>query len=250
MTDLTAIPRKHSALIADAWCSHNRQLELTERITNMAKQHTAPHPPADPVTAAEQTIASLELDRRQLVSARAADDAEMAKHAYASRVLHEVESGRVLREIGERAISRDQHLRELDCAILEARDHLAAAKAAEAKEAERERAVQLRAQLKRLRMAGQAADGALAVLVGAAGEIHKATDELHRLGCPSPTGQQILSFGERAIRSAIQQTVWSRCIERLASSEKTTFGHVISQWATAIENRLGEAEQPNKERAA
>jgi hypothetical protein len=36
MTDLTAIPRKHSALIADAWRSHNRQ--LAERFSRAVRK--------------------------------------------------------------------------------------------------------------------------------------------------------------------------------------------------------------------
>ena len=39
MTDLTAIPRKHSALIADAWRSHNRQ--LAERFSQAMKKARA-----------------------------------------------------------------------------------------------------------------------------------------------------------------------------------------------------------------
>jgi hypothetical protein len=192
---------------------------------------------------AEHTLNNLRQKRDALVAHGIKLGEERAKLAFSAHAEADKAAQKRLDAVHGELGRFESELKSVDEAIGEATKRLAVAERAEAKEAERARAVQMRAQLKRLRMAGQAADGALAVLVGAAGEIHKATDELHRLGCPSPTGQQILSFGERAIRSAIQQTVWSRCIERLASSEKTTFGHVISQWATAIENRLGEAER-------
>ena len=97
--------------------------------------------------------------------------------------------------------------------------------------------------------AGQALADALEVLVAAGGDLHQATDELHRLGCPSPTGQQTLSLGERAIRTAIQQTIWSRCIERVGPLEHMNFAAITEGWAISIERRLGESERTDTEAA-
>jgi hypothetical protein len=111
-------------------------------MATITKQPTSskPHSPAIPtVSDAERVLAALEQDRRQLVSARAADDAEMSKHAYQAHALHELGATERLGKITERAIGRDQRLRELDCAIFEARERLAAAKAAEARAADRQK---------------------------------------------------------------------------------------------------------------
>jgi hypothetical protein len=107
--------------------------------TTTKQQQTKP-PAKDPIAAAEQVLAALEQDRRQLVSARAADDAEMSKHAFAAHALHELGATERLGKITERAIERDGRLRSLDCAIFEARERLAAAKAAEARAADRQKA--------------------------------------------------------------------------------------------------------------
>ncbi len=130
-----------------------------------------------------------------------------------------------------------------------AQARLQEAQAAEHAKAERGRATEIRAVLERMKVAGQTFDDALAVLVGAGDEVHKAVDELHRLGCSSPSGQQVLSLGERAIRSAVGKTLWSRCVERVAPNEQMAFAYIVEQWATMIERRLGEL-QPQKEEAA
>jgi hypothetical protein len=91
--------------------------------------------------------------------------------------------------------------------------------------------------------AGQEFDEALAAVVRAGGEIAKAVDQLHALGCTIPSGQQVLSLGERAIRSSIQQTMWTRSVERLAPGERTSFSRLIDSWATAIERSFGEKEE-------
>jgi hypothetical protein len=216
------------------------------------KQPTSskPQPPAnpDPVATAEATLAALERDRAVLVAARTQDDAEMQKHAYAARVQHELGAIHALSEISGRTLEHDQRLREIDAALVTARSVLKEAQAAEAREAERARAVQMRVQIGRLRAAGQTADDALSIVVEAAGDIHKAVDQIHALGFGSPNHQQVLSLGERAIRTAIGKTPWSRCVERVAPNERMAFAYIVEQWATMIERRLGE--QPNKERAA
>jgi hypothetical protein len=216
----------------------------------MSKQQQQ-KPPAnpDPIADAEQAIAALERDRAVLVVARTQDDAEMQKHAYAARVHHEPGAVRALSEIGERTLEHDQRLREIDAALVTAQARLQQAQAFEAREAERVRAVQMRAQIERLRAAGQTIDDALSIVVEAAGDIHKAVDEIHALGFGSPNHQQVLSLGERAIRTAIGKTPWSRCVERAAPNERMAFAYIVEQWATMIERRLGDQPKQN-ERAA
>src|SRR4249919_661691 len=107
--------------------------------------------PAIPTVAtAEEVLAALEQDRAAVVAARAADDTEMRKSAYSARVLHELEASRSLDEIGKRATEHDRRLRELDFAVFEARERLAAAKAAEVRKANQQRAAELSAHVDEL----------------------------------------------------------------------------------------------------
>jgi hypothetical protein len=196
-----------------------------------------------PLADAQAAIRSLEGQRDALNKRRAEHDAERERIAYAARVQGDKEASARLGEMTAEAIRRDHELADIGAALKTAREHFQRAQEEEARHAERGRAREILAVVERLRMAGQAADDALAVLVAAGAAIHEATDQLHRLGNQSPTGQQILSFGERAIRSAIQRTIWLRCIERLGPNERCSFVGVISQWAATIERQLGEQKE-------
>ena len=54
---------------------------------------------------------------------------------------------------------------------------------------------------------------------------------------------QLLTMGERAIRTAIAKTVWARCVERLPPNEKITFAHVVDEWARMLTRRLDELQR-------
>ena len=110
----------------------------------VAKPKQTKPPAISTVESAEQVLADLDARRRDLAAARAADDAERSKVAFRAHALHELEASRSLREIADRARGHDERLRELDCAIAEAGVHLAAAKAAEVRKANQQRAEELR----------------------------------------------------------------------------------------------------------
>jgi len=212
------------------------------------KQTATPKPPAIPtVSDAERVIADLEKQRAILLEERAADDTDMSRIAYAAHAHHDPEATRQLDEVTERVIRHEQRLKEVAAALETAKRVLAQAQAVEARKAERAKAGELKAAFERLKLAARMLDDALAVLVEAGDEIHTAVDTLHVAGWDHPTGQQALSFGERAIRTAIMQTMWSRCVERLAPNERVSFSHVVSQWQQVFERRLGELQ---KEEAA
>jgi hypothetical protein len=227
------------------------------------KQQSSPQAPKQPaiptVESAEQVLAALEQDRRQLVSARAADDAEMSKHAYQSHVLHELGATRSLDEISKRAMGRDQRLRELDCAIFEARERLADAKAAEAWAADQARAAEARKLTKELGDCFPYLDRKLAEAANALIAIHDGVQKLHAAGFQFPSDSQL-----RLGVATILQT-WAHRLPRswhdqlrdgfefLAPGRRQT---AVEYWAkiqasidNQINQRLDKTEQP-KERAA
>jgi hypothetical protein len=215
---------------------------------NMAKQQTVSKPAAVPtVSEAEATVARLQEQQERVVAERAKAEAETGKHAYSAHAQGDVAAVAELDKIADIIMRHDQKLREINIALSEAGRVLQDARHAEARQAERERAGAQRAAFERMKLAGQMLDDALAVLVEAGDEIHAAVDTLHVAGWDHPTGQQVLSFGERAIRTAVMQTMWSRCVERLGPNERVSFSHVVSQWQQVFERRLGELQ---KEEAA
>jgi hypothetical protein len=192
---------------------------------------------------AEKTLRDLRAKREAAVARGHSLGEERTQLAFGAHALGDTKSKKRLDEINRESALHESELRSLDCAISEAAERVKAAQAVEARKAERARAGAQRAAFERLKLAGQTLDDALAVLVGAGAEIHAAVDTLHVAGWNHPSGQQLLTFGERAIRSAVQQTIWSRCVERLAPNERVSFSHVISQWQQVFERRLGELQK-------
>jgi hypothetical protein len=198
---------------------------------------------------AQAAIAKLESQREKLAKRRAAHESERSRIAYAARAQGDQDASKRLSEMTSEAIRHEHELRDIEAALAVAREHLQKAEEDESQHADRQRAREVRAVAERMLAAGQAIDDALEVLVAAGDDLHKAADALHMLDCPTPTGQQLLSFGERAIRAAVQKTIWSRAIERLSPSEQCTFAGVIQQWAVSIERRFGESERTETEAA-
>jgi hypothetical protein len=65
----------------------------------------------------ESALAALEDQRKALVLQRQEDDAEMKRLAYAAHAAGDVEAKRLLTELREAAIRRDQQMREVEAAI-------------------------------------------------------------------------------------------------------------------------------------
>src|ERR1700737_1248005 len=151
-----------------------------------------PPPPAIPTVAdAEQVLADLDAQRRHLAAARAADDAEMSKHAYRAHALCELGATERLDEISKRAIERDQRLRELDLAIAEARERLAAAKAAEARAVDQARAEEARKLVDELAEVFPYIDKHLAAAANALIAINDGITKLHQAGFAFPSDSHL-----------------------------------------------------------
>jgi hypothetical protein len=228
----------------------------------MNKQQTSSKPkqPTDPIAAAEQVLADLDAQRRDLAAARAADDTARSKVAYRAHALHELGAVNTLSEITGRAIARDQQLREIDCAIVEARERLSAAKLVEARAADQARAEEARKLVKELGECFPFLGRHLAEAARALIAINDGFEELRKMGFASPTPDMV-----RLNICAIIQT-WGQRLPKhwhnelrdgfrfLAPHERKTAEAYWAQVQASIDNqinqRLDKTEQPNKERAA
>jgi hypothetical protein len=225
----------------------------------MAKQQTAPKPPADPVAAAEQTIADLEAQREKIVTERLKDDEEMRRVSFQAHALHEVGASRTLSEITGRAIERDQRLRSLDLAIAEAGERLGAAKAAEARAENQARAEEARELACELGKVFPYLDRKLEEAANALIAINNGVAQLHAAGFQFPSDNQL-----RLNICAIIET-WAMRLPKqfhnqlrdgvrfLAPHERKTAVEYWAQLHAGIDNqisqRLGEAERTNTEAA-
>jgi hypothetical protein len=106
----------------------------------------------------------------------------------------------------------------------------------------------LRDQYKRFVRLADVADEHLRSFVAAAGELKRTVDAIHGLNSGSaPTSQQLLVFGEMAVRAAVMETMWSRSVEFLAPNQRHTFPKLARGWAEpaikAIDQLLGDEKQ-------
>jgi hypothetical protein len=200
----------------------------------MAKQQTAPKPPADPVAAAEQTIADLEAQREKIVTERLKDDEEMRRVSFQAHALHEVGASRTLSEITGRAIERDQRLRSLDLAIAEAGERLGAAKAAEARAENQARAEEARKHVDELAQVFPYLDKHLAAALKGLIAIDRGVAELHQKGVAFPSDVQ-LRLGMVAVLGTFLQQIprmwWNEISGGLRFRAPNERKSALSYWA-------------------
>jgi multidrug resistance efflux pump len=151
---------------------------------------------------AEKTLVALRSKRDAVVAHGVGLGEERGKISFAAHT-GDAAARKRLDKLNAEIALHDSELRSLDAAIAEATERVKQAQAAEHAKAERETAAELKAAVADLRVAGQTLDDALAVLVGAGGELHAAVDKIHALGCSHPHHQQVLSLGERALVTAL-----------------------------------------------
>jgi hypothetical protein len=202
-------------------------------------------------TRAERIVSDLKAKREALIARGIELGEQRTKVAFAAHADGNEAARKKLDTINREAALHDSELRSLDAAIEEAGERVKQARAIEHAKAERETAAQLKAAAAELRAAGQTADDALAVLVAAGATMHAAIDKIHSLGCSHPAYQQVLSLGERALVTALQQTIWARAFHVLAPRERTRFSDFISQWERSLQNEIARrlGEKQNEEAA-
>jgi hypothetical protein len=123
-----------------------------------------PLTPSVRVSEASAVVARLHEQREKVSAERAAAENRMGEHSYAAHAKGDEKALAALDEIATTIARLDARIREVDLAIAEASKHLDDARRDEAQAADRERAMDIRCAIERLKAAGQTLDGALAVL--------------------------------------------------------------------------------------
>jgi hypothetical protein len=234
------------------------KLRKDRPMANTTKQQapSKPKPSAIPtVAAAERILSDLDVQRRDLAAARAADDTELKKNAYGARILGELAAIEALRAIGERGRDRDQRIREIDAAIAEAGERLAAAKAAEARAADRQRAAELSAHVDELSQVPAYIEKHLAEALRGLIAFEHGVAELHQKGVMFPTDVQLRLGMVAVLGTWLQQLpkMWfnelAGGVRFLAPAQRKT---ALSYWAQlepSLRNAIGQRGKPESEAA-
>jgi hypothetical protein len=205
------------------------------------------------VETATKTLNDLLDQRDQLIGHSAKLVTDRQAIAYAAHAGGDKGAKERLRKINDETVLHNAELESIDAAIIEANARLVIAQADEAQQADRANAEQLRIKASRLSELASIADDCFQDLIGATNEMHSLLNEIHALGCPAPSHEQLRVFSVVAVKTHIMNIPGcAREFDHLAPNQRKTFENIVTGWRDMIEGniaaRLGE--QPKAEEVA
>jgi hypothetical protein len=193
------------------------------------------------VANAEQMLARFERERAELIERKAALADKRKAVAYDA---HAAGNTKLLDGVHREAAELDSRIAGLDDAVAEAQRRLQQAHEHEARFADRNQALELRAHLVMFLETARALDEALAAVAAHGNKLHELQAQMHRCGAAVPNPAQLDSLGARSLLTACAATPWRRHFETLAPHERRSFAALCAQWGQNIQRgisaRLGE----------
>jgi len=216
------------------------------------RQRTDPMIPPS-VSDAEAAITRLEGKRSELLAR--GDELATIRASVAYKALNDDDASArsALDRVNKETAEHGSELASLDCALATARQRLEAAQRYEAKQADRAKAVELRAALKQFEQHAAGVDSALEVLVSSCNGLQESLTLMHRCGSNFPTDAQLQSLGGRVLLGVLSKTPFRRNFETLPPLERDrSMARIVAQWSDtvkrSIQQRLGD--QTNENEAA
>jgi hypothetical protein len=165
---------------------------------------------------------------------------ERAAVAYQAHADGDPKARAKLDKINAEAVAHASELASIDAALKTAAEHLAAAKAQEAREQQRQREIEWQKEAMALREDFETLDDAAADLAEAARNARDRLSRMRQLG-PTPSDQQFLALGARALKSALMSTPWMDYeLGPVPPSERRNFMSLFNNW---IGSKLGGQDQ-------
>jgi hypothetical protein len=203
------------------------------------------------VANAEAMLARFERERADLVERKAALAEKRRAVAFDAHA-GDGSASKLLDGLHREAAELESRIIGLDDAVAEARRRLEQAHEYEAREADRAKAVELRAALKQFVEHGAGVDAALEVLIESCNGMERALVEIHRCGSAFPSDAQLLSLGSRVLIAALSKTTFRREFPAVPPLERNrTMSAIVQQWSDTVERNIQQRlEQPETIEAA
>jgi hypothetical protein len=200
---------------------------------------TASAPSVVSVAEAEATLAGFQRQKDELLARKAALADRKRNVAY-DAAAGDGTASRLLDGMHQEAVELESRIGSIDDALAEAMRRVEAAKRAEARAADRAKAVELRAALKRFGEHAAGVDAALEVLVSSCNGLQESLTEMHRCGSGGfPSDAQLTSLGSRVLLAALGNTPFRRAFEMLPPDQRSrTMSMVVQQWSDAVERSI------------
>jgi hypothetical protein len=203
------------------------------------KQTTAPAIKQTPTVAeCEAMLAEFEKQRVTLIEQHEQHATKRREISFAAHS-GDAQASRLLDGLHEESVRFESRLASITDAINEARRRLQQAHEHEAREADRAKAVELRAALKRFVEHGAGVDAALEVLVESCNGMERALVEMHRCGTAFPSDAQLQSLGGRVLLAGLSKTPFRRNFETLPPLERDrSMARITQQWSDTVERSI------------
>jgi hypothetical protein len=193
------------------------------------------------VSDAQSVISNLEAKRDALVERGRQLDQVRASYAFAAHARDDKTARAKLDQVHRETAEHGSELASIDAALVTARHRLEAAQRHEAKQADRAKAVELRAALKQFEQHAAGTDAALSVLVESCNGMQDALTAMHRCGSNFPTDAQLQSLGGRVLLGALSKTPFRRNFETLPPLERDrSMARIVQQWSDTVERSIRE----------
>ena len=186
------------------------------------------------MTTIEQTIATLQKKRAAMLERAAALAEERQRISFDAHAANDKSARARLDRLHAEFATHASELESLDAALVTANEKLEAEQRAQETAADRQRIAELKKTYDRFVSIAATLDEALADIVIQSNELKTTMDQIHRLGGGAPTGQQLLTFGELALQSALMLTPWARAFRHLAPKDRRSFTSLAKGWAAAM----------------
>jgi len=202
------------------------------------------------VSDAEAAISNLEAKRSVLIERGSELATIRASVAYKALNDDDPTARETLSRVNKETAEHGSELASIDAALVTARQRLEAAQRAEAKAADRAKAVELRAALKQFEQHAAGVDSALEVLIASCNGMQDALTAMHRCGSNFPSDAQLQSLGGRVLLGALSKTPFRRNFETVPPLERDrSMARIAQGWSDTVERsiaqRLGD-DQTNK----
>ena len=191
------------------------------------------------VAEAEATLQRFEAERNDVVERKTALADKRREIAF-DALSGDKSASKLLDGLHREAVELESRVLSVGDAIAEATRRLEQARQREQKEANKQRALQVRQVLGELVEGLGLCGKALDLFVVGANKTDAALDSLHRLGCAYPSRDQVRVYGVLAIHTAFMHSaLWAREVGRhLAPNERKSFGGLAAQWHDMVERNV------------
>jgi len=201
---------------------------------------TASVPPVVSVEQALATLSGFERQKAELIERKAALNDQRRNVAYdAYAHTDDGAAAKLLDGVHQQSVELESRLSSINDAIAEATRRVEAAKAHEAKAADRDRAMKVQSALQDLRGHARGLDAALALLHDALLGMNDAATAIHQNGATHPTYEQIEAFAYRCIVGGMANTSLRRRFEVLPPGERyRSMAQIAATWADSVERAI------------